>query len=349
MNPFETRKLLGIVQEKNFSCHTFFRDKFFGNKVTFDSEKIDFDIVGANGRRLAPFVHPKIGGKVVSREGFSTKSYTAPLVSPETMTVAEEFLKRSAGETIYGTKTPATRAAEAATRDLQMLDEMISRREEEMCAQALFNGKITVKGDGYDEELDFWNDISSADKPVTTLTTKWDSSGITADNVFADIRNIRTSMIKKGGFTPREMFCGNKVIETILPILTNAKALDARRVEMGQIDPSRLPNGVTYWGYLKDSAIDIYSYDEWYKDEDGNDQPMVPDSKVLFAASGVKTTMAYGAVCVAENEKLAWYAESRVPTSYIQKRPAGRVIKLESRPLPIINQVYGFHVLNPLA
>lgn len=348
MNPFETRKLLGIVQEKNFSCHKFLRDKYFGNTITFDSEKIDFDVVGANGRRLAPFVHPKIGGKVVSREGFSTQSYTAPLLSAETMTVAEEFLKRSAGESIYGSKSPETRAGEAATRDMQMLDEMITRREEAMCAQALFNGKISVKGDGYDEELDFWKDLAEADKPETTLVDKWDSTGVTADKIFADIRSIRRSMIQKGGFTPKDLICGNQVIETLLPILNKAGALDTRRVDMGQIDPSHLPNGVTYWGYLKDSALDIYSYDEWYIDTDGSEYPMVPGNKVLFASSDAKTTMAYGAVCVAENNNLAWYAESRVPSSFIQTRPAGRVIKMESRPLPIINQVYGFHVLNPL-
>lgn len=345
---FETRKLLGVVQEKNFSCHTFLRDRFFKNKVTFDTEKIDFDIVGENGRRLAPFVNPKIGGKVVSREGFSTQTYTAPLLSPETMTVAEEFLKRTAGETVYGAKSPVQRAAEAATRDMKMLDEMIARREETMCAQALFTGKVEVKGDGYDDVVDYWRDLAEADKPETTLTTKWDASGVTADTVFADIRAIRRAMIKKSGFTPKEMICGTQVIEKILPLLTGAQALDTRRVDMGQVNPQQLPNGVTYWGYLKDSAMDIYSYDEYYLDSDGTEKPMVPEKKVLFASSDVRTTMAYGAVTIANDNSLAWIAESRVPSSYIQKRPAGRVIKLESRPLPIINQVYGFHVLNPL-
>lgn len=350
MDAFETRKLLGIVKEKNFGAHSFLRDRFFGNKVTFDTEKIDFDVIGSEGRRIAPFVNPKIGGKAVSRSGFSTNSFTAPLVSPETITLAEEFLKRSPGETVYGSKTPAQRAAEYATKDLQDLDFMITRREEAMCAEALFTGKITVKGDGYDEEVDFWDGLDAADKPVTTLESKW-TSATSAATILSDIRAIRRGMIQKGGFTPKEMFVGNDVLEIILPILTKADELNNRRVEMGQINPQQLPNGVTYWGYLKDSALDIYTYDEWYINDEGEEVAMVPAKKVLFGSTDVRTTMAYGAVCVADKSKetLDWFAESRVPSSYIQERPAGRVIKLESRPLPIVNQLYGFHVLNPIA
>jgi hypothetical protein len=45
---------------------------------------------------------------------------------------------------------------------------------------------------------------------------------------------------------------------------------------------------------------------------------------------------------------MEWYAARRVPHSYIQERPAARIIQLNARPLPIINQVQGFSVLQPL-
>lgn len=124
-----------------------------------------------------------------------------------------------------------------------------------MCSEALFSGKVTVKGDGVNEVLNFWSTVAASEKPETTLTTKWDASTATAETIMSDLRVVRRSMIKDGGFTPRDLICGTNVIDTILSKLTASKSLDMRRVDMGHIDPQHLPDGVTYWGYLKDSLL----------------------------------------------------------------------------------------------
>ena len=84
-------------------------------------------------------------------------------------------MKRLPGENLYSGKTPNMRAAEILGRDLAELDEYISRREEAMCSEALFSGKVTVKGDGVNEVLNFWSTVAASEKPETTLTTKWDA------------------------------------------------------------------------------------------------------------------------------------------------------------------------------
>ena len=346
MDMFSTRTMLGVVQDNEKKAKTFLRDRYFSNRVTFNTTKIDIDLVGPGKRKLAPFVNPKIGGIVVERDGYKTNSYEAPEVSPMRVTVAEDCLKRSPGETVYSAKSPAQRAAEILGKDLSDLDDMITRREETMCAEALFTGKVTVNGEGYSEVINYWP-TESADQPKTTLATPW--SDANAD-VFADLRAARRHVIQQSGVAPTELICSNATVEAMLArLIASGKELDLRRVDMGAIDPQHLPGGVTYWGYLKDSALDIYSYDEWYLDEEGNEVPMVPENVALLASPNVHTTLAYGMVALykdGENSAPHFYEGARIPDSWVQRaNPAGRIVQIKSRPLPIVNQVNGFHVL----
>jgi hypothetical protein len=347
---FTTRKLLEAIKADDFGgAKTFLRDRYFSNVVESETEKIDIDLVDSEGRKLAPFVNPKIGGKILDKSGYKTNSFEAPEVSPMRMTLAEEMLTRSAGESVYGSKSPAARAGEEAKKDLIYLDEVITRREEAMCAEALFSGRVTIKGDGYDEVIDFWKDLEEAKKPKTKSAKLW-SGDVTAKDILAELRAIRRSMILNGGFTPTEAIMGTKALEAFLDKLEGDKLLDMRRVDMGAIKPEFLPDHVTYWGYLRDSGLDIYSYDEQYLNDENKDVPMVPSHLVLLGSPKVKTTMAYGCCTIADpkTQALQYFAQRRVPDSWINKTPAGRVLQIKSKPLPIINQVQGFHVLQPV-
>ena len=247
MDMFTTRTMLGIVQDNEKKAKTFLRDRYFKNRVTFSTEKIDIDLVGPGKRKLAPFVNPKIGGAIVERDGYKTNSYEAPEVSPMRVTTAEDCLKRSPGESVYSAKPPAIRAAEILGKDLRDLVDMIDRREETMCAEALFTGKVTVNGDGYSEVINYWPS-ETAEQPKTTLATPWTDSSA---DPFADLRAARRRVIQQSGVAPTDLVCSNEAVEAFLSRLkANGKELDLRRVDMGAIDPQHLPGGVTYWGSI---------------------------------------------------------------------------------------------------
>ena len=342
---FSTRTMLGMIQESEKKATTFLRDRYFGNVVTFDTAKIDIDIVSDHERKVAPFVNPKVGGSIVERDGYRTNSYEAPEVSPMMVTTAEDMLKRSAGESMYAMKSPTQRASEEIGRNLSQLDDIITRREEVMCSEALFSGQVTVNGVGYADVIQYWSQLKSSEQPMTTLSTKWTASG--ADPM-ADLRSIRRTVIQKCGTTPTEIVCGTGAIEALLAKL-NSDKLDTRRVDLGMIDPSLLPNGVTYWGYLKDSGLDIFSYDSWYVNDAGTETAIVPNGSVLMGSPNVKTTMAYGCVALTGDDNVAFYEGRRVPDSWVQRaNPSGRVVQIKARPLPIINQVQGFHVISAI-
>lgn len=344
MDMFETRTMLPMVDLNDPSAdHVFFKDRYFRNRVNFDTKKVDVDIIGREARKLAPFVSPKIGGKAVEREGYTVNSYEAPELSPMRVTTAEDLLKRQPGEIVYSATDPNVRAAEQLGRDLRDLDRMIVRREEAMCAEALFKGKITIKGDGVDAELNYWP-ADAAEQPVTTPSTKWDQNGATP---LEDLRAIRRSVIQASGISPRDLICGTNALEALLKTVQKSGALDTRRIDLGIIDPQHLPNGVTYWGYLKDSGLDVYSYDEAYVDEDGSTKSIVPADDCLVASQDGKTVLAYGVVPIVSEEGVAFVSGPRVPVSWVQRaNPSGRIIQLKSRPLPIVNQIYAFHVVH---
>ena len=94
--------------------HMFFRNTFFKHEDTFSTKAVDIDFVKGS-RQVAPYVHPRIGSKTVANKGYTTKSYTPPLVAPDKITTVEEL----------------------------------------MCTQAIFTGKIPIIGEGLNEEIDF--------------------------------------------------------------------------------------------------------------------------------------------------------------------------------------------------
>ena len=135
-----TPRTLGKLITRMPPVHTFFRDTLFKNRRTFPTKSVDVDFKKGS-RALAPFVHPKVGGKVVPNSGYQTKTYTSVLLAPDKITTVDDLLNRSAGENPYSGRTPAERAVEKLADDLRELNEMIVRREEWMAATAIFTGQ----------------------------------------------------------------------------------------------------------------------------------------------------------------------------------------------------------------
>ena len=68
-----TPRTLGKLVRRMPPVHTFFRDTFFKNRQTFNTKSVDVDFKKGS-RALAPFVHPKVGGKTILNTGYQTKT-----------------------------------------------------------------------------------------------------------------------------------------------------------------------------------------------------------------------------------------------------------------------------------
>lgn len=335
---FDTRTMIEMLAAMK-PARTFLKETFFGgDPVTFDTEYVDIDIIKGK-RRMAPFVSPNVGSKTIERQGYQTNTYKPVLVAPDTITTAQDLLKRAPGEYVYGTMSPDERAAQQLGRDMAELDNLITRREEWMCAQALFNGQIHMVGEGVDETVDF----GLTHNEVLAAGSRWNED--TSDPL-ANLRAWRRAIIQDSGVSPDTVVMGSDAIDAFISHAKVKDALDNRRVDLGQINPQALPNGVTYYGFIRDVGVDIYGYDEWYLDDAGQEQPMVPTKKVLMGSKNARTDFLYGAVVDAAR---GTFALPRVPKSWVQEKPSARFIQIASRPMPVPVQIDAFYVAQVVA
>ena len=333
INIYEPRYLAEVVRSAP-PVHTFFRDTFFTNRKTFSTERVDIDIKKGD-RRMAAFVHPRVGGTVLTKQGFKTESYKPPLINPYDITTADQLMTRLPGENIYSGKTPAQRAAEKLTEEYNDLNDAATRREEWMAVQAIVNGQIPIVGPGVNETISF----GLTNTKTLTGTSRWGQSAAKIlDNLDDWVREVRIN-----GFANVDMcIMGKDALRAFLADEAVLKVLDNRRVEMGLINPRDLPNGVSYVGHINKPNLDIYEYNEVYLDDwtdpaNPATNPLIPDNKIVLIASNPGYMMAYGLCTYIEDSTGAWVtAEAeRILRSYVEHHPDRRTLELQAHPLPI--------------
>lgn len=341
---FDPRTMFRLI-ERMPPVNTFFRSTLFNNAHTFVTEHVDVDFKKGN-RALAPFVHPKIGTKNVPNSGYRTKTYTPPIVAPNKTTNAGDLAKRLAGESIYSGRTPADRAVQKLAEDFKQLKEMIARREEWMCAQAIFTGKIPIIGDGLNEEIDF-NFTNFEAK--ATAAPKWKTNKL-------GFINEKKKIVQKTGFVnPDILILADDVLEDFLADEKVQKMLDVKDYSLAHVDPRQLPHGVTFIGTLKKEGIDIFTYNEWYLDDWHTpktpvDMPMVPAGYIALLSTQAEYSINYGAVTLIDDITRKWRTveAALVPHDWIKHGPDRHFIGLDSHPLPVPHEVDSWYIAQVL-
>jgi hypothetical protein len=337
---FDTRTLLQAVKAMK-PAKTFLRDTFFGNQNVFFTETVDVDLVKGK-RRLAPFVHPRLGSKTVDAIGYETKTYKPPLVAPDYYFTGQDLQKRLPGENIYAGTSPDDRLTYLIGNKLAEFDEMISRREEWMCAQALFTGAIPIVGNGYDEIMSFG--LTNAE----TLTTKAKWSYVAADRTespVAGLKRWKRAVIKGSGVNPDHCVMAVDAADAFMAhpdVVAYFNSYQKANIDMGQLAPKMTIPGVYYIGRINELGLDLYSYEEYFIDPaDDTEKPLVPSGKVMLSSSAANFKMLYGAVI---DVSIGSFAMPRVPKSWIEEKPSARILQLSSRPLPVPVNVDGYYV-----
>lgn len=318
--------------------YTFFRDTFFTNVHVFPTKAIDFDLVKGD-RRMAAFVHPRNGAKVLSSAGYETMSYKPPLINPYDITTADQLMNRLPGEEMYSGMTPAQRAAQKQVEEYNRLNDSVIRREEWMCAQAIMTGQIPIVGEGVNEIVDF----GFTNKKKLTSTEVWggDKAAI-ADN----LRDWKHEVAVNGFANVDMCVMGWKALGLFLADLDIRSRLDTKNYGYGAINVKQLPNGLTYYGHLNDPALDIYCYDEHYLDdwtdpEHPATHPLVADNKVLLINHAPNYLLGYGLCTYIDDASQQWVSAqtARLLRSYVEHHPDRRMMEVQSHPLPIPDKV----------
>ena len=333
VNIYTPRYLAEVVRQAP-PVHTFFRDQFFTNTKIFPTERVDIDIVKGD-RRMAAFVHPRVGGTPLKGTGYSTESYKPPLINPYDVTTADQLMTRLPGEDLYSGKTPAQRAAQQLMDEYNRLNDAATRREEWMAVQAIVNGSIPIVGEGVNETISF----GLTNTVTLTSTARW---GQSAAKILDNLEDWADTVLTNGFANVDMCIMGKSAVRHFLADADVQKLLDNRRVEMGLVHPRDLPNGVKYIGHLNKPNIDIYTYAEVYLDDwttPGTPvtQRLMPDNKVILIPSNPGFMMAYGMCTYIEDGSGQWATAqtSRLLRSYVEHHPDRRMVELQAHPLPI--------------
>jgi hypothetical protein len=339
---FDSRTMMAAMEQAK-PPRTFLLNTFFGGAPrTFDTEAVDIDIIKGK-RRLAPFVNPRREGKVVEKRGFKTRSYKPAYIKPKMVTTAEDIMKRAPGQHIYAPNSgPAVKAAQELGRNLAELNEMITRREEWMAAMSLTTGKCPIIGEGVDDLVDFLMDGTHL--PVLSGNQLWTDHDDAKP--LQDLRRWKRLVAKDSGMSPSIAIMGLDAIDNFLQCdevvgtTGGRKSLfDMINVSIGRIDPQMLPDGVTYYGLIKELGLEIYTYEEWYVDDESDiESPMIPANKVLLGNPNARTERMYGAI----KDLSALAAVPRFPKSWTVEDPSARFVMLQSAPLMAPLQVDAF-------
>jgi len=336
VNIYSTRTMMTAI-EKMMPVRSFFLNTFFSEIDTKLTEDVDVDF--KKGKRvMAPFVAPRVGGVVMDRQGYTTRSYKVPKIAPERVISIDDINKRSMGENVYSINTPEERAAILLGKDLSELDESISRREEWMCRELLINGKITMKGiidDKTNKTIEQEVDYGFTNKETLSGAAKWDTT--TAD-IYGDIKRWRLDIIKSSGKAPNVLILASNVVDLIRNNAAIQKVFDVKNFNFGAFDPKIKGDAVTFVMYLAEFGLEVYSYDEWFIDDAGTEQPFMPDSTVIMARVGMGKRL-YGAISHVEDTGFVTYEGTRIPKRIIDSKNDTTLLRLSSRPLPVPEDV----------
>ena len=301
MAEYTTREMMEAYDQTP-PVRSFLQKTFFPHEQTHVTEKVEFDV--RKGKRvMAPFVSKRKAGKVISRQGWKTNQFSTPKIAPERVLTIDDISSRAIGENIYSQKTPEEREDELLAKDLTDLEESIDRRKEWMCRQILFEGKLDVVDEK--EGLDFQIDFGFTNIIVLGADEQWTLATVNPLPLF---RSLRKKIIKDTGRAPDIAIFSSDVIEDFIMNTFVVKAMEL--------------------------DLDLYTYDEWFLNDEGEDESIIPPGTVLLGHSTGEGQIEYGLVTQMEDKKSRSYEGKLVPKVWVDENDEVKKVRLTSRPLP---------------
>lgn len=322
---------------------SFLRDRYFPtNDVTdiFSTTEVLVEYREGN-KKLAPFVSPRKNGITILRDGYGVKSYAPANIAPKRPITIDDLARKGFGEALFSNLSPEQRQMALILADINDMSDMITRREETMAAETMLNNGCVMKhyadkGDEYEEkEIRFYNEESNP--AVYTPSTDWSSP--TAD-VIGDMHQMIRFLTSKGN-AATDVILGAKAAEAFLNNDGIQKLLDLKNYNIGSVDPVELPVGAARIAQLNimGHKVDVFTYDQTYENDKGQDTPYIPEKKVIVSAPGAGRT-AYGAVTQVEQSDnlMHSYTGRRVPHYVADANNNTRSVTLTSCPLLMPNK-----------
>ena len=328
------REMMDVLRQAK-APSTWLLDTFFPSRKQHTASKVDIDIVTKDGRKLAPFVSPKLQGKVMKHEGFKTNTFSLPYVKILTTVEANDVEQRLPGETIYDLQeSPEQRAARILGEDLAEAKGRIVNRKEYMAAQLLNSGVVNCDGDGTELEIDF--EMPATHKITLTNTDLWTND---ASDPIADIEEWVELVAEDSGIYPTDLILGKDSAAAFRGNKKILELIDNRRVELGTLQPEMIAQGVRRLMYLPSCNVTVWQYSASYVDDSNVAHKFVPDDAAWLASRGAKVGQHFGLIKDLDvgNAAVEFFAKS-----WREKNPSAEFLLVQSAPLVAMHQSSAF-------
>lgn len=258
---------------------------FFASVEIHGESIVEFDKRDyTNG--IAPFVNPTLDGKPIQVEGFDTHILKLPTMKPSKVITNADLQKKGFGQSVENAVTKNARARDLVNKAVENNEDRIDVRLETMAADVLFNGSLTVQGEGYDNTITFPRKAShTIDLGAGNY---WDEAGQDAKN---DIVTF-LALLGESGRTGTHIIGRQATVAALVDLVK--EETDFRRVEDGNLrfESFLNVNGAVYYGSYR--SVEIWGYDGTYTDENGNTAKAVPEKKVVVLSAENQNEVSYG-------------------------------------------------------
>jgi hypothetical protein len=309
-------------------------DRYFGRVKSFDTETIEWDLVD-RGRRIAPFVSPLTPGRVMRRPGSRVMQFKPAYIKLLKLIRPTDTFTRMPGEPYGGAMSPQARMDRILAETIQLHMEATDTRLEWMAAQSLMFGQITVSGEDYPTVV-----VNFGRDPALTVTLSggalW-TAPTTADPI-TDFETIALLVRHKSRGSVVQDFIMNGVTWSLLRnIISTQDKVKNLYTTFQRVAPvstfdlgPRRDVQAEYVGRISD-RFNLIVYDGFYHDDNGVEQKLIPDNRVLaIAANGIEGTRYHGAILDIEAQM---QPRDFFVKTWLEKNPSGLQVLSQSAPL----------------
>jgi hypothetical protein len=331
-------RTLKVFTDNLIKPKSFLKDFFFPTSAAdmFATESVLIDNMN-RGRKAAPFVIK--GSKSTDRDTFLTDEYKPARIAPARKLTVDDLKARGFGEALFNGAKPNERAVRYTVKDLQDLNDQITRREEIMCAEVLrTNGCVMVHigPDGSSESNEHTIKFYEGDKNPQQYTPGKSWSDPSAD-ILGDM-NVMRQTVTKTGNKANILLVSPDVGEFILSNTEIRERLNNRRYDVGQVSPIELPEGAAEICRLKvgASVVTVIAYEETYQNDDGVDTPYLPEGTAIMTAYNCGRGL-YGGVTQLEegSDEFKYHESRRVPKVIVDRENDEKKLQLVARPVMV--------------
>ena len=287
-NIHDTYTLLSAV-ERIQEPESFLVDRFFNEKVVVNTSYVAVEF-RSEGRLLAPMLsHGYARGVDVNRTSSKISYYQPLLFGPRRITDLQTVSGRLFGDvpSIYNPISLEQQAARIQAADLAELIMLHQNRKEQLAAQLLQTGKITIKAYADDGQVPEVDEIKYDWDGEIIPAKYWDDSDAKIyDDLFAASERIQ----RRVGEIPTYAICGRNVERYLLD---NKEIHDWLMIpspstfNMAMFQPEWVSPQVRYIGRISALNMDFVSYNRTYLDDDGNTKPFVDEDSVIISCGNV--------------------------------------------------------------